>query len=349
MSLLGLHVGATAATALVLATDGRVLATARHAVEDVGTGRDVVELAPEQVWRATLAATREVLSGVDPAALTALGVTARPGPVVLWDRETLGSPRPAIARHQAAAQAAAARLGPAGDARVLALTGRPLDAESPAAALAWLAVHEPHTWALVGSGRYAVGGLDSYLVARATRGTWHVTDPSHASSTQLLDLAGGAWSDELCELLDVPMDALPDLVPSWGEVATTDPSAFLRLALPVAGLAAEASAAHAARVVAGSPDGAPAASDRGPSVLETTGPTLAPAGAGGWPVIAWRAADGSTTYARHRTVGPGAEPMTVDPDLAALGAARLAGVGAGAWPAADEVSATSVAEDPAVD
>ena len=103
----------------------------------------------------------------------------------------------------------------------------------------WLAEHEPHTWALVEEGRYAVGTVDSYLVARMTRGTWHVTDVSNASRTLLMDLSTGEWSDELCSLFGVPRDALPDLVPNWGEVATTDPASFGGLSLPIAGMAGD--------------------------------------------------------------------------------------------------------------
>ena len=103
----------------------------------------------------------------------------------------------------------------------------------------WLAEHEPNTWALVESGRYAVGTVDSYLIARLTRGTDHVTDVSNACRTLLFDLATGDWSDELCALFGVPRDALPELVPNWGEVATTDPTSFLDLSLPIAGIAGD--------------------------------------------------------------------------------------------------------------
>ena len=103
----------------------------------------------------------------------------------------------------------------------------------------WLAEQEPHTWALVESGRYAVGTVDSYLIARMTRGTWHVTDVSNACRTLLFDLESGDWSDELCELFGVPRDALPELVPNWGEVAPTDPQSFLGLSLPIAGIAGD--------------------------------------------------------------------------------------------------------------
>ncbi len=51
--------------------------------------------------------------------------------------------------------------------------------------------NEPHVWAQVTSGRVAVGTVDSYLVARLTRGLHHVTDASNASRTLLYDIHAG--------------------------------------------------------------------------------------------------------------------------------------------------------------
>ena len=64
--------------------------------------------------------------------------------------------------------------------------------------------------------------------------------PRHRRLQRLPDAAAststtGDWSDELCALFGVPRDALPELVPNWGEVATTDPASFLDLSLPIAG------------------------------------------------------------------------------------------------------------------
>ena len=123
------------------------------------------------------------------------------------------------------------------------LTGLRLDPYFSGTKLVWLAENEPNTWALVESGRYAIGTVDSYLIARMTRGTWHVTDVSNACRTLLFDLERGDWSDELCALFGVPRDALPELVPNWGELATTDPKAFLGLDLPIAGIAGDQQAA----------------------------------------------------------------------------------------------------------
>lgn len=136
----------------------------------------------EQVWQAFLHDVRETTGAVR---------VGGPPSLALWDTETLGSPRPVV----------------------LAPDPRALD---PATGLAWVAEHEPHTWALVLDGRYAAGPVASYLVARATRGLHHVTtDP--------------AWAADL----GVPPEVLPDLVPAGTEIGRTDPRLVLGLDLPI--------------------------------------------------------------------------------------------------------------------
>lgn len=147
------------------------------------------EPVPDRLWRSAL----DLLDGVDLDGLTAVEVTGPPGSLVLWDTETLGSPRAAL-------------LAP--DPRADLATG-----------LAWIAMHEPHTWALVQQERYAVGPLASYLVARLTRGLHHVTTDRSRSAERATELG-------------VPPEVLPDLV-APGVVATTDPRVLRGLALPI--------------------------------------------------------------------------------------------------------------------
>jgi glycerol kinase len=160
----------------------------------------------------------------------------------------------------------------------------------------WLRENEPHTWALVEEGRYAVGTVDSYLIARMTRGTWHVTDVSNASRTLLWDLGTGEWSDELCELLGVPRDALPDVVPSWGEVATTDPRTFLGLELPIAGIAGDQQSALFGQTCFEVGD-SKCTYGTGSFILTNTGTEVVRSDAGLLSTAAWKAPDGTLTYA----------------------------------------------------
>jgi glycerol kinase len=136
---------------------------------------------PEDIWTAALAASAAALGDAD---VKEVGVRSTGGALVVWDQETMGSPTSLL----------------------------------DAVALGRLADTEPHTWALVEAGRYAVGPLDSYVIARMTRGIWNVMSASAA------DRLGA---------LPAPPEALPEVLPDGEPVGRTEPSVFLGLDLPI--------------------------------------------------------------------------------------------------------------------
>ncbi len=241
MSVLAIDAGTTGVTALVVAEDGRVEARGYQEFPQHFPRPGWVEHEPEEIWVAVLAACRAAL--VDRS-VTAVGVTDQRETAVLWDRRTLSAPRRAIVWQDRRTTGVCNRLKDAGhEPRVAELTGLRLDPYFTATKLTWLAEHDQRSWAGVLDGRTAVGTVDSYVVARLTGGARHVTDASNASRTLLYDLRAGEWSEQLCELFGVPRAALPEVVPSYGEVGRTDPDAFLGLDLPVAGIAGDQQAA----------------------------------------------------------------------------------------------------------
>ncbi len=297
MSVLAIDAGTTGVTAVVVGDDATIVAKGYQEFPQHFPRSGWVEHTPEEIWQATLHSVREVLTKVDRSELTAIGITNQRETVVLWDRETLGSPRRAIVWQDRRSAEICERLrGEGHEERVSEVTGLRLDPYFSATKLAWLAENEPHTWALVTSGRYAVGTVDSYLIARMTRGTWHVTDVSNASRTLLFDLAEGAWSDEMCSLFGVPHDALPEVVPSWGEVATTDPKVFLDLSLPIAGIAGDQQSALFGQTCFDEGD-SKCTYGTGSFILTNTGTSVVRSDAGLLSTAAWRSPEGTTTYA----------------------------------------------------
>ncbi len=241
MSVLAIDAGTTGVTALVVDERGAVVSRGYQEFQQNFPRPGWVEHEPEEIWVATLQACRLALRGQQ---VTAIGITNQRETAVLWDRERLAAPRRAIVWQDRRTTQICDRLKDAGhEPRVAELTGLRLDPYFTATKLAWLAEHEPSTWAGARDGSLAVGTVDSYLVARLTGGAAHVTDASNASRTLLFDLRSGDWSDELCALFDVPRAALPQVVPSYGEVGRTDPAAFLGLDLPIAGIAGDQQAA----------------------------------------------------------------------------------------------------------
>jgi glycerol kinase len=246
-TVLAVDAGTTGVTALLVTEDGRVAARGYREFPQHFPNDGWVEHVPDEIWAATLEAVGTALTagaaaGVAPP--SCVGVTNQRETIVLWDRETLGAPRRAIVWQDRRTAGICDQLRSDGhEPRVSELTGLRLDPYFSATKLSWIALTEPQTWAGVTSGRTAVGTVDSYLIARMTRGLHHVTDASNASRTLLLDITTGAWSPELCELFRVPIEALPEIVPSYGVVGRTDRTAFLGLELPIAGIAGDQQAA----------------------------------------------------------------------------------------------------------
>jgi glycerol kinase len=299
VSILAVDAGTTGVTTVVVTREGAIAAKGYQEFAQHFPQPGWVEHSPEEIWQATIESTRACLKawGEDPASLAGIGITNQRETVLLWDRETLGSPRRAIVWQDRRTADICERLKSEGhEPRVAELTGLRLDPYFSGTKLAWLAEHEPNTWALVGSGRYAVGTVDSYLVARMTRGTWHVTDVSNASRTLLFDLEQGDWSDELCGLFGVPRDALPEVVDSWGELARTDPRSFLDLDLPIAGIAGDQQSALFGQTCFDEGD-SKCTYGTGSFILTNTGPTVVRSDAGLLSTAGWRDPAGTVTYA----------------------------------------------------
>ena len=221
---------------------------------------------------------------------------------MIWDRATLASPRRAIVWQDRRTAAICERLRSSGaEPRVAELTGLRIDPYFTATKLTWLAENEPAVWAGVTDGSLAVGTVDAYLVARLSGGRLHVTDASNASRTLLFDIEAGQWSGELCGLFGVPPHALPEVVASTGVVGHTEPSAFLGMSVPIAGMAGDQQAALFGQACF-EPGAAKCTYGTGSFVLVNTGSQVIRSQAGLLSTVAWLEPSGVITYALEGSV-----------------------------------------------
>ncbi|MEY2989545.1 MAG: glycerol kinase GlpK, partial [Actinomycetota bacterium] len=180
--ILAIDAGTTGITALVVDSDAAVIATGYREFPQHFPGDGRVEHDLGEMWSATLAATEEALGQVDSSAIVAVGITNQRETWCLWDRETLGAARRAIVWQDRRTAGLCQSLREAGhEALISERTGLRLDPYFSATKAMWIRSHEPHLWAQVDDGRVAMGTVDSYLVARMTRGLEHITDATNAS------------------------------------------------------------------------------------------------------------------------------------------------------------------------
>jgi glycerol kinase len=302
MSVLAIDAGTTGVTALIVTAEGSVAGRGYREFRQYFPEPGWVEHLPDEIWQATLAACEQALRSASEPPVSCVGITNQRETAVVWDRATLTAPRRAIVWQDRRTAAECRQLRDSGaEERITELTGLRLDPYFTATKLSWLARHDPDTWAGVADGSLAVGTVDSYLIARLTGGRRHVTDASNASRTLLFDIESGQWSAELCELFGVPPHALPEVVPSTGVAGHTDPAAFLRLSLPVAGIAGDQQAALFGQTCF-SPGAAKCTYGTGSFVLSNTGSSIVRSRAGLLSTVAWMDSGGALTYALEGSV-----------------------------------------------
>ena len=301
MAILAIDAGTTGVTAVIVDANARVISRGYAEFVQHYPQPGWVEHRPSDIWAATLDAVKQAIS-TSTETPTAIGITNQRETVVLWDRETLGSPRNAIVWQDRRTAGLADELRDAGHEPGISLrTGLRLDPYFSGTKLAWIARNEPHVWAQVKAGRVAVGTVDSYVIARMTRGVLHVTDASNASRTLLLDIRTGQWDSGLAALFDVPLDALAEIVPSYGVVGRTDPSVFLGLELPIAGIAGDQQAALFGQT-AFAPGESKNTYGTGSFVLLNTGQRIVHSDTGLLTTIAWQHPSGELVYALEGSV-----------------------------------------------
>ena len=96
------------------------------------------------------------------------------------------------------------------------LTGLPLSPYYLAPKLRVLLRDNPAWRERLLSGEWLLGTLDTFLIWRWTGGKRHLSDVSMAARTLLMDVHTQQWSPALCDLFGVPLQALPQIVPSAG-------------------------------------------------------------------------------------------------------------------------------------
>jgi glycerol kinase len=244
--LLALDQGTTGSTALIIDRSLQVVAKANREFPQIFPQPGWVSHDPEAIWQSCLDAIAAVLaqSGIQGSEIAGIGITNQRETTVVWQRSDGRPIADAIVwqcRRTAAVcdQLRADGLAP----RVRELTGLPIDAYFSGTKVAWLLDNVAGARQKAEAGELAFGTIDSFLVHRLSGGAVHVTDPSNASRTMLYDIRRRAWSAELCEMLRVPQQMLPEVKPSAAIYATTRGVPGLPDGIPLAGMAGDQQAA----------------------------------------------------------------------------------------------------------
>lgn len=243
--ILAIDQGTTSSRAILFDAAMRVIGVAQREFRQIFPRGGWVEHDAEEIWQTTLSVCRSVLSnhGVAAGQLAGIGITNQRETTVIWDRASGRPIHNAIVWQDRRTAALCEALEAEGaEPLVEAVTGLRLDPYFSGTKVKWLLDTLPDARARAQRGELAFGTIDSFLIWRLTGGRVHATDATNAARTLLFDIHQGGWSAEICALLDVPMEMLPEVRDSADEFGQTDP-ALLGAAVPILGVAGDQQAA----------------------------------------------------------------------------------------------------------
>ena len=294
--ILGIDQGTTGTTCLVVDERARVAGRAYREHRQHFPRPGWVEHDPGEIWESVQATAIAALSdaGLGAGALEAIGVSNQRETALAWDR-TSGEPlaRAVVWQDRRTAERCDELREQGHEQLVRERTGLVLDSYFSATKWEWLL-----TEGGVDPGQAALGTIDAWLLHKLCGR--HATDHSNASRTLLFDIRERRFDPELCELLSIPPDALPEPLPSAHVVGETQRLGG-RGGVPVAGVAGDQQAALFGQGCHAAGQGKNTYGT-GSFVLQNTGPEPPPRAHGLLSTLAWTIGEERTDYAVEASI-----------------------------------------------
>jgi len=215
-AILAIDQGTTNSKAVLVSETGDVVARGSAAVGISYPQPGWVEQDPRRIFASVCEAIEACLKNASGVTVEAIAVSNQRESVTVWDAETGEALGPVLSWQCRRTAPDCERLIAEGHLdRVEALTGLPLDPMFPGSKFRWLLDRVP------AGRRVRLGTIDSWLIHCLTGGSRHVCDASNAARSQLFDLNGQVWSEELGQIFGVDIALLPEVLDSSADFGTT--------------------------------------------------------------------------------------------------------------------------------
>ncbi len=294
--IIAIDQGTTGSTVLVLDDTLNVLGRANQEFTQHFPKPGWVEHEPSEILASVQHALAQAIESAQalPEEIACVGITNQRETVVVWDKNTRKPVHRAIVwQDRRTADLCATLKDNGAEDMVRAKTGLLLDPYFSGTKIKWI-LDETQTRNAAKAGEVVCGTVDSFLVWHLTDGDKHVTDPSNACRTLLMNLDELEWDDALLELLDIPRQMLPEIRTSSEIYGYTKNFPGLPDGIPVSGMAGDQQSALFGQACF-TPGQAKCTYGTGCFVLMNTGDTPVRSDHGLLTSVGW-SLDGQVTY-----------------------------------------------------
>jgi glycerol kinase len=206
---------------------GEVVSVAQKEHEQIYPKPGWVEHDPKEIWARTQEVMDEALDSAGASAddISGLGITNQRETTVVWDKNTGEPVMNAIVWQDTRTDKIVDELArDGGQNRFAEQVGLPLATYFSGPKVRWILDNVDGAKEKAEAGDLIFGNIDTWCIWNLTGGTdggLHITDPTNASRTMLMDLRKLAWDDGIAGTIGVPTGMLPEIKASsevYGEV-----------------------------------------------------------------------------------------------------------------------------------
>ncbi len=210
--------GTTSTRCMIFNHEGRVVAVDQKEHQQIFPQAGWVEHDAKEIWENTRAVCAAALAKADLKAdsIAAVGITNQRETALVWDRTTGEPIYNAIVWQDTRTDKIVNALGElgGGQERYKAKVGLPLATYFSGPKVKWILDNVDGAREKAEAGDLAFGNMDTWVVWNLTggiEGGLHITEPTNASRTMLMDLDTLSWDAEIAADMTIPLSMLPEI------------------------------------------------------------------------------------------------------------------------------------------
>ena len=246
--VLAIDEGTTSARAIIFNHSGQIISVGQKEFEQIFPRAGWVEHDAVEIWESVREVIGQALSkaSINRHQLSAVGITNQRETAVVWDKNTGEPVYNAIVWQDTRTQKICDELaGDEGPDRFKDICGLPLATYFSGPKVKWILDNVEGARAKAEAGDLLFGNMDTWVLWNLTGGVnggVHVTEPTNASRTMLMDVRKLQWDDSMCEVMGIPKSMLPE-IKSSSEVYGKASRESLLIDTPIAGILGDQQAA----------------------------------------------------------------------------------------------------------
>lgn len=239
--ILAIDQGTTSTRAIIFDKESNLIKMASKEITQHYPKLGWVEHNPKEIVNSVLYVVKEVLKETNLTLrdIEAVGITNQRETTIVWDKGT-GKPiyNAVVWQSRQTTDICNDLINKGYKELFKSKTGLLIDAYFSATKIKWILDNVPGARSKANNNELLFGTVDTWLIYNLTDRKVHATDHTNASRTMLYNIHELKWDEELCAILDIPVEMLPE-VKSSSEVYGYTSKKLFGYEVPISGVAGD--------------------------------------------------------------------------------------------------------------